>query len=96
MTLEGQAWRALSVLSNLDALVTATQNALEGMKIRVPCFNRALMDIGAGVADTCKVMMAQLHQVVTLLRYGSSSDFLQSIWCRFVMPPSYENCVFSC
>ena len=68
VTLEGQARGALSVLSNLDALVTAAQNARQDMHIRDPFFARSLLEIGGGVADSSKVSMAQLHQIVTLRR----------------------------
>ena len=68
VTLEGQARGALSVLSNLDALVTAAQNALQDMQVRDPFFTRSLLEIGGGVADLSKVSMAQLHQIVTLRR----------------------------
>ena len=40
VTLEGQARGALSVLSNLDALVTAAQKALQDMHVRDPFFTR--------------------------------------------------------
>ena len=68
VTLEGQARDALSVLSNLDALVTAAQNALQVIPIKDPFFTRSLLEIGGGVADLSKVSMSQLHQIVTLRR----------------------------
>ena len=46
---EGQARGALSVLSNLDALVTAAQNALQDMQLTDPFFTRSLLEIGGGV-----------------------------------------------
>ena len=49
ITLEGQARGALSVLSNLDALVTAAQNALQDMQLTDPFFTRSLLEIGGGV-----------------------------------------------
>ena len=66
VTLEGQARGALSVLSNLDALVSATQSAIQGLQLHDPFLTTAMLEIGGGVADVCKVTMAQLHQVVTL------------------------------
>ena len=68
VTLESQASDALLVLLNLDALVTATQNTLQGTTVRNRLFIRSLLAIGGDVEDTCKVLMAQLHQIVTLRR----------------------------
>ena len=68
VTLEGQTRGALSVLSNLDALVTAAQNARQDMHISDPFFARSLLEIGGGVTDLLKVSMALLHQIVTLRR----------------------------
>ena len=65
VTLQGQARGALSVLSNLDALVTAAQNALQDMHVRDPFFTPSLLEIGGGVADLSKVSMAQLYQIVS-------------------------------
>ena len=59
------------MLSNLNALVTAAQKALQDMHTRDPFFTRSLLEIGGGVVDLSNVSMAQLHQIVTLRRDSS-------------------------
>ena len=46
VTLEGQAREALSVLSNLDALVSAAQSAVQSLQLCDPFLTRAMLEIG--------------------------------------------------
>ena len=62
--IEATSRDTLAIMSNLDAFTSAVQRSLSNLGISDPFIRRALSVMGSGIANTSRLMVSHLHQIV--------------------------------